>query len=109
MDRGDRQASVPDPPVPDCRAHEILVLKAALKGPGNSLSGNSAFTQSPLVMALGGAVIRKQPAKLPADAIHRSDFIVCPDLRHAEIGNPMNLFALYRARRRILPESRRDK
>jgi len=68
--------SVPNTPVPDRRAHEILVLKAALNGPGGSLTGNSGFTQSPLVMALGGAVIRKRPPKLPVDAIHRGDFII---------------------------------
>jgi hypothetical protein len=60
-------------------------------------------------MALGSTVIRKRPAKLLADAIHRGDFIIRPDLRHAEIGDPMDRIARYRARRRILPVSRRDK
>lgn len=96
-------ASVPDTAVPDGSAHEILVLNAALKGPGKSPTGNSGLTKRPLVMALGSAIIRKRPAKLAVDAIHRRDFIVCPELRHAEIGNPMDLIALDRARRRILP------
>jgi hypothetical protein len=101
--------SVSDTFVPDCISHEILVRKAVLNAPGNRLAGNSAFTQSPLVMALGGAVIRKRPQKLLADAIHRCDFIVCPNLRHAEIGNPMDRIALYRARLGILAVSWRDK
>jgi hypothetical protein len=100
--------SVSDTSVPDCISHEILVLKAALKGPGNSLPGNGAFTQNPLVMAFGSAVIRKRPPKLPVDAIHRGDFIVRPDLRHAEIGNPMDPVARDRARRRGLPVCRLD-
>jgi hypothetical protein len=57
-------------------------------------------------MALGGAVVRKGALELFADAIHCRDFIVRSDLRHAEIGNPVNLFAFDRAGRKILTVTR---